>query len=168
MVNSLDEFYVRATPFIGRFDAFVKRLDLVDGTRPDHICYKCDSSDSFERLRKLFESESTYIYQTIISGRRIAYIKMERTITTASGPIAFLELSDQKPDGSQRDDFDHIEVYPIAFSYEEMVQRLSKTEKVTTVTRPHHTTDDIDIGEGFLFRCTREPLIEKISREILL
>ena len=44
-----------------------------------------------------------------------------------------------------------------------MVGELGESEKVVHVERPHHTTDDIDIGEGFLFRCTQGPLIEKIK-----
>ena len=44
-----------------------------------------------------------------------------------------------------------------------MVKELEATEKVIKVERPHHTTHDIDIGAGFLFRCTEGLLIEKIK-----
>ena len=42
----------------------------------------------------------------------------------AIGTINFLELSDQKPDNSQRDGFDHIEAYAVGRSHAEMVKEL--------------------------------------------
>jgi len=46
-----------------------------------------------------------------------------------------------------------------------MVARLAASEKIIKVERPHHTTHDIDIKDGFLFRCTQEPLVDKIRRD---
>jgi len=163
MHTTLQEFFEAAKPSINLFDSFVDKYELKGRVRADHICYKCNSSSSFEEIRALFESHSTFLYQSIISGRRIAYIKMQEGIECSLNTIYFLELSDQKPDGSQREGFDHIEVYPTGSTYEEMVQKFHETEKVIHVERPHHTTDDIDIGNNFLFRCTRGPLIEKIK-----
>ena len=112
----------------------------------------------------MFEDASEYIFQSIISRRRIAVIGIKRGIETSLGTINVLELSDQKPDGSQHDGFDHIEAYAVGRSYDEMVREFEACEKVIKVERPHHTTHDIDIGDKFLFRCTQEPLIEKIKR----
>jgi predicted metalloenzyme YecM len=148
---------------VERFDNFASKNALAGKVAADHICYKCGSSESFEHTRSLFEHESDYIHQSIISNRRIAYIRLKGGIATSLGPIYFLELSDQKPDSSQREGFDHIEVYPTAQPYEDLIAQLELFETVTKVERPHHTTHDIDIGEGFLFRCTTEPLIEKIK-----
>lgn len=164
MHTSLQKFYDAAQTHIELFNAFVQKYELKGRAKADHICYKCDSSHSFEEIRALFESQSAYIYQAIISGRRIAYIKMKEGIECKLNTISFLELSDQKPDRSQQEGFDHIEVYPIGSTYEEMVHSFQKTEKVIHVERPHHTTDDIDIGDGFVFRCTHGPLIDKIKQ----
>lgn len=164
-ITTLRDFYTQAEPYVRLFDAFAERHQLVPKAQADHICYKCDSSATFETIRALFERESGYIYQSLISKRRIAVIRLPSPIETVLGPIHFLELSDQKPDNSQDNRFDHIEVYPLTLSYETMVQELALTEKVVQVDRPHHSTHDIDIQDGFFFRCTREPLIEKIKRE---
>lgn len=164
-MKSIEDFYAGAEESIGLFNVFVTKHSLAGRAEPDHICYKCGSVESFEHMRQLFEGASTYIYQSIISKRRIAIIRLARGVETALGPINFVELSDQKPDNSQIDEFDHIEVYPTAGSYDDLVQELETTEEVVKVERPHHTTHDIDIGDGFLFRCTRELLIEKIKRE---
>lgn len=164
MVFTLHDFHADSAECVRQFNAFAAKHSLSGYALPDHICYKCGSAESFERVRKLFESESEYIFQSIISARRISYIKFKKPLVSGLGPIAFLELSDQKPDGSQGDGFDHIEVYPVAMPYEDFVRRFENAERVIKVERPHHATYDIEIGGGFIFRCTREPLIEKIKR----
>ena len=166
-IKTLEDFYTQTAPWIANFDHFAEKHQLMSRARADHICYKCDSSEVFEFIRSLFEERAGYIYQSIISKRRIAIIKLPKSIDTILGPIHFLELSDQKPDSSQTNRFDHIEVYPVCWTYDAMVDELSKTESVIQADRPHHPTHDILISDTFLFRCTREPLIEKIKREEL-
>lgn len=64
------------------------------------------------------------------------------------------------------DGFDHIEAYPVGRSYKALVQYFR--ERGVTVDekkRPHHTTHDITLPNGLLFRLTQEPLVEKIKRE---
>lgn len=166
--QTIEEFYTRAQSYVELFDAFVRKHALMDRVRADHICFKCDSKESYEKTRALFEEESAYLYQSIISMRRIAIIKLKRPIETRLGPIWFVELSDQKPDGSQVNAYDHIEAYATAGTYEDMVQRFEAVETVTKIVRPHHTTHDIDIGRGFLFRCTQGLLIKKIKSSEML
>ena len=163
MLTSLSDFYTNAEKYITVFNEFAEKHSLMGITQADHICYKCDSHESFVCTRALFEHTSEYIFQSIISNRRIAYIKLGQGIETVLGTIYFLELSDQKPDNSQQEKFDHIEVYPTTISYTEMIAKLEASEQVIKVDRPHHTTHDIYIGENFLFRCTEGPLIEKIK-----
>ncbi len=163
MINSLDQFHFESEMLVKAFNDFAHGNYLLNKAKADHICYKCGSADSFERIIKLFHDASNYIYQSIISKRRIAYIKMKRPVNTALGDIVFLELSDQKPDLSQVDGFDHIEVYPVTMNYEEMISHLESNNKVIKVERPHHTTHDIELDGGFVWRATRGPLIEKIK-----
>ncbi len=162
-MKSREEFFEGAQRYVALFNTFIEKHNLQGRIALDHICYKCGSEESFEVIRKLFESGSRYIYQSIISGRRIAIIRFEEGISTSVGVINFLELSDQKPDGSQMVGFDHIEAYAVGRSYDEMVSEFEETETVIKVERPHHTTHDIDMGEGFLFRCTHGLLVEKIK-----
>ncbi len=165
MHQTLDEFIHESEKIVSVFNSFAQKNNLAGKVVADHICYKCGSSESFERLRALFEKESEFIYQSIISERRIAIIKFKEGIETNLGLVMFLELSDQKPDGSQNEGFDHIEVYPVSSTYEELVSLLEQTETVIKVERPHHTTHDIRLEGGFIFRCEHEPLLEKIKRE---
>lgn len=162
-MKSIQQFYAESEKFVEISNNFAKKHSLVGRVRADHICYKCSSKENFEEMRAMFENESLYIHQAIISKRRIAYIRLKKSIETSLGEINFLELSDQKIDNSQTEGFDHIEFFPTKMTYDEMIAEFESSEKVVKVERPHHTTHDIDIGEGFLFRCTHGPLIEKIK-----
>lgn len=162
-------FILDAQSFVNRFDHFLYTHAMFGRAEPDHLCYKCGSRESFEHIRTLFEELQCSFWSAHISGRSICYIVLPNGgLVSEFGLIKYLELADQKPDGSQKEGFDHIEAYPLGWPYEKMVAELAKTERVVEVVRPHHTTHDIDIGEGFLFRATREPLIEKIVREEIL
>ena len=161
-----EEFYTLAGVAFTPLEEFAARHDLHTKTATDHLCYKCGSQQEFETLRAMLEGESEYVHQAFISGRRIAYIKLKKPVETALGPAAFLELTDQKPNGTQRSGFDHIEMYPTGVSYEELVEHLqSRGEEVKKIVCPHHTTDEMTLVGGFLVKLEAEPLIEKIKRE---
>ena len=94
-MQTVEDIFHQAEIFIELFNNFATKHNLEGRIIPDHICYKCESKESFETLRALFEAESEYMYQSIISGRRIAVIRFKESIQTSVGPIYFLELSDQ-------------------------------------------------------------------------
>lgn len=165
-IKNLTDFYTHAQDLVPVFNEFIARNTLQERVRVDHFCYKCGDSETFESLRRILESESTFIYQSIISQRRIAIIKLKRGIETSAGTLNLLELSDQKPDNSQKDSFDHVEIYPTKESYEELVESVIKNgERVAEVKRPHHTTHDLMISEQFSVKFTHELLLEKIKRD---
>ncbi|MEI7741695.1 MAG: VOC family protein [bacterium] len=163
-MNTTETFCGESGRYIVAFENWV--LAHKPDAIADHICYKCDSTREFESIRTIFEPESGLIYQSIIAGRRIAIIKLPTPITTSLGDIKFLELSDQKPDGSQTSGFDHIEIFPRTGTMEELVASLeSSGAKFEKVVRPHHTTFDTTIFESFKIRLEPESLIAKIKRE---
>lgn len=165
MFKDINSFRLEAANKIEEFDRFTAERFSTEEVRADHICYKCESKETFESIRELFESESIFVYQSIISSRRICYIKFKEPLKSIYGPIWFLELSDQKIDGSQKNSFDHIEVNPVSITYEAMVSKLAESMEVIHIERPHHITDDVVLKNGLLFRCSREPLVDKIKRE---
>jgi predicted metalloenzyme YecM len=112
MISSAETFYTQSKSIIRTFDTFIAKHALKGECLVDHICNKCGSRQSFEALRDIFEWEGEYVYQSIISKRPIAFIKFKKPINTALGDIYYLELSDQKPDSSQKEGFDHIEIIP--------------------------------------------------------
>ncbi len=166
MVDDTLSLYSQAKEAVGYFDLFFKKHNLTGLALADHLCYKCSSAEEFERVRASLEHASDYIHQAMISDRRIAYIKLSTPVPTTLGEVHFLELSDQKPDGSQKSGFDHIELYPTGdATYESLLEQLrKKDEHIIHVERPHHTTDDVVLPSGLLVRFEPEPLIEKIKR----
>ncbi len=164
MRATIDAFYEEADPFVNQFNEWAKELRFA--ALADHICYKCASANEFEDLRRLFETNSAFIYQSFISNRRIAIVKLPRAIKTHLGPIWFLELSDQKPDGSQSSGFDHVEIYPASSTAAYMIEKIGKRGfPFDRVERPHHTTYDLRFDNGFKIRVEDEPLVEKIKRK---
>ena len=165
MFTTIDAFYDAAQPLIEAFNrSDVEKLRWV--AQADHLCYKCGSHEEFEHLRRLFETECQFLYQSMISNRLIAIIKLPRAIPTLLGEIWFLELSDQKPDASQTSRFDHVEIYSKNKLAEWLADHASTIGIVTKrIVRPHHTTYDIPIDGGFLVRFEDEPLVDKIKRD---
>lgn len=162
MYENLSMFFADTQAPLDAFNLWLEKAS--PRAASDHICYKCGDASEFEHLRALFEVESSYIYQSIISKRRIAIIKFLKPLKTLCGDILFLELSDQKPDKSQTSGFDHIEIYPTEGTVEELVADLtSKGTVFQKVERPHHTTYDSVLFGDFKVRIEAEALIQKIK-----
>ncbi len=163
MIQTFEDFIHDSKKYIDKVNAFAEQGKLSTVIHIDHLGYKCESKESFENMRELFEINSEYIFQSIISLRRIAYIKLKQPIPTGLGDLWFIELQDQKPDGSQQEKFDHIEGYSVGISYGEMVEKISGFEEIIESKKSHHPTHDVDLGDGFSFKCTYGPLLDKIK-----
>lgn len=161
---SFEDFVASSQEKIGAFNGWATSFQ--DRIHADHIGYKCATTEEFERLRAIIEMESSFIYQSFISGRRIALCKFKKPLSTVAGDIHFLELSDQKPDGSQKSGFDHVEIYPVRETMEQLVLFFAEqgSDFVQTV-RPHHATYDQKLLPTFSIRIEPEPLIRKIVHE---
>ncbi len=165
----MNDIFCTSLQIIRAFDDFVATHSLVGRAKADHICYKCASTKSFEEIRSTFEGDSAFVYQSIIAGRRIAIIRFHEPLKTALGPISLLELSDQKPDGSQKDGLEHIEIYPTHGSTNDLVTHLtSQNVTIKTIVRPHHTTHDMTLVDDFKIRIENEPLMQKIVQEEIM
>ena len=154
--NYLDEF----GKFCSENSVYVNGIDI------DHICYKCSSKEEYEIIRCFFEYDDIFIYQSIFSKRRISIIRFLDPLKSICGDVHCLELSDQKPDGSQGSKVDHIEPVPKTISYEEMLGRFSKLElPIEENIKPHHSTHYIVLPNGIKLKFNNEPLIPKIYRD---
>lgn len=164
MPPELRSFFAGAEVPLQAFEAWCKTYE--PDARVDHICYKCGDTVEYEQLRTLFEPSSSFIYQSFISKRRIAIIKFTEPLVTTLGEIWFLELSDQKPDGSQVSGFDHLELYPTTGTLRSFAKGLiDKGVPFEETVRPHHTTYDTLLMKTFKIRLEEEPLVTKITRE---
>jgi len=157
------------SPLIYQLNLFCQEQGLIGLVQADRVSMKCSSSDIYEARRKEMEDKSTFIFQSMIAGRRAALIGLKEMIKTTVGDIAYLEVSDQKPDNSQIDRIDHVGLVPITVSYEELLEKLRTQHiDVKEVVRPHQTTHDITLPTGFIIRLSKEFLVDKIKREEML
>jgi predicted metalloenzyme YecM len=133
----------------------------------DHICYRCGSNYSFRKLYEAYCERAILIDVSQFDGRSIAYFLLNSRFETYKlGDIRYLELCDQKLDGSQVEGFEHVEVYPrSAGQLQTIVNQLRKTDNVVEKVRPSRTTYDIQVAKELMFTIEPEPLIEKIMRE---
>jgi predicted metalloenzyme YecM len=151
------------------FNAFCSDCNLVGKISADHIGLKCSSTELYEKQRLLFEFNSRFVYQSIISKRRISIIGLMEGLPTVAGNLNFLELSDQKPDGTQKDIVDHLEIVPTSISYEVLVSIIrEKGYTLKETIKPHHSTYDVVLPSGFVVKLSREMLVDKIKRDELL
>lgn len=165
MSKTVSSLTAIARPLVAQFNSFCEENDLVGLVQADLVCVKCSDSDIYEARRKNAENSSHFIYQTIVSDRRISLIKLKDVIPTVVGNIEYLELCDQKPDGSQDDRISHIEIVPITISYNDLIDKLKeKGVDLKEAIRPHHSTHDIILSSGFSIRLYPEFLIDKIKR----
>jgi predicted metalloenzyme YecM len=168
-MSDYDEFIVTSTPYLEYCNEFISLHKLEDEVMVDHICYKCRSGEEYEDIRSILEESppSKYLYQVNLSGRRVAYFGLQESIPLKKGGIKYIELADVK-DADEVYGFHHVEIYPLTMSYENLVLLLQQRgEKAELKKRPHHTTYDITLPNGFIIRLTEVPLIEKIVKEMV-
>lgn len=147
---------------------FLDTHGLTEQVVVDHICYKCQDSTEYEAMRALLEQNppSAFLIQTILSGRRVAYIGLREGLSVGSHHIMWIELADKRPIEDEETGFHHIEMYPLHMSYDQLVFKLqAEGEQAILKERPHHTTHDIRLREGLIVRLTDMPLIKKIVAE---
>ena len=156
-------------PLVAQLNTFCEERGLTGEVETDLICIRCSQNDIYEARRKDMESKSDYIHQTIVSGRRVSFIKLKDAIPTNIGSINYLELCDQKQDNSQDDRISHITIVPTTFSYEEVVAKLKANGvAVEETVRPHYTSSDIKLPSGFTVRIAKEFLVDVIKREEMI
>ncbi|MEN9582403.1 MAG: YecM protein [Candidatus Parcubacteria bacterium] len=159
----------RGRGFLNLLNAFTEVRGLIDFSEliTDHICYRCGSNKSFKELYEAYCERAALIDVSQFGGRSIAYFLLNSHFDTKMlGDIRYLELCDQKLDGSQVEGFEHVEVYPRNVGHmNSIIAGLRKTDNVVVKVRPGRTTYDIRVTMGLTFTIEPEPLIEKIMRE---
>lgn len=166
MLQNTSDLKILVNKYLEEFNSFCEQNELVGKVAADHVGLKCSTKAKYEFQRELFEVDSRFLYQSIISKRRISIIGLNEGLETVVGPLNYLELSDQKSDGSQIDLIDHLEIVPITISYEGLLEIIKNNGiEVKEIIRPHHTTHDVVLPSGFIVRLSHEMLIDKIKRE---
>ena len=170
MFKLYQDFKRDSATYLELCDQFMGRLNLHERVVVDHICFKCGSSEEYNQIRNVLETDppSRYVYQVMLSRRRVGYFGLRDPIKMGHAAVASVELADRKPVHDDKSGFHHVEIYPIAMSYDEMIGEMRDAgEDVELKRRLHHTTHDIKLPSGFIIRFTDKPLIKHIiDREL--
>ena len=154
-------------PAVTQLEYFCETYGLVGLVKADLVAVKCSSGKIYEARRAQHEEDSRFLYQSIVSNRRIAVIGLREAIKTSVGDIGCLEILDQKPGGSQIDRLTHVGIVPAGISYDELISKLKEGgANVTEIERPHgYAACDVLLPTGFSIRVQKEALIDRIKRE---
>ena len=162
-----ESFCVDAQRALEEVETFLTN-NAISSLTPDHLCYKCASHDEFLSIRTMLEKESVYLYESWISGRLIAVLKLQQPLETSFGTIAYIELQDKKQGSGTISGFTHIEFFPKDGNYDAALKVLvSRGLDVIADPTPHHPIHEIKLSDQFVFRLEHEPVINKIKREEL-
>jgi predicted metalloenzyme YecM len=148
---------------------FLYNNDLDKVLEADHICFKCASTGEYDAMRHMleFSPQFCYMHQSFISGRRVAYFRFTEGFPFGERSISYLELSDKKPDEDEVAGFHHIELYPVTGTLQQLIAMINEKHVAGALKeRPHHTTYDVTLHNGFIIRLCDVPLIQKIAQEI--
>lgn len=169
MIRNFGEFRELAEGYAATCRAFLTKHALSQIVGIDHICYKCPVS-GYEFMRNLLEEKQVglYSYQERLSGRRVAYIQLHVPLKLGGYyHTSFVELAEAKPGPEEKPGFHHVEMFPFdwaGMNRDELGEMLQKAGETPVLKeRPHHTTLDITLQNGFIIRLTERPLIEKIK-----
>ena len=176
---------VRAAPLLEAFRGWAQahvalRSEVL--VTADHLSYKCREFREYDELRSRFEEYADggwrgcrFIYQSIISGRRVSVIGLTEGIRTPFGDLRVLELAEPKTMAADPGGFDHVEVFSPFVGIDQLAELFRRSgQPFVKKERPHHMTWDaripVDPSSGrpdVTVRLTDEPLAAKIGREML-
>lgn len=167
-IKTIDYFYKEAKKIVELFDEHCQNLRLENHAKVDHFGLRTSSHSIYLELREIFSGHSLFIYESIISNRPISIIKLKIPLQTKLGVLHFLELSDQKPDGSQIDIFDHFEIVPQGMVYKELVGLVKASGvNLRENNKIHHSTFDIVLPD-MVIKLSKQMLIDKIKNEEII
>lgn len=132
----------------------------------DHICYNCENSARYAEYFEAYNECAVLEDESIIGGRKIAYFRLKSRIDTIVGDIIYIELCDQKPDGSQREGVDHVEAY--VRSNADLIKIVAGLDEVKPVVKKPRGDSFVyvfPLAPSFNLILTEIPLILKIEAD---
>lgn len=102
------------------------RIDVSD-YELDHICYRVESLERYEFVKKELLKIGDLLLENEVSGRNIAKIKLQKPIVFKSKKIDVVELPQPKEGYEFEEGFEHVE-FVISESFEEFMKKYSNIE----------------------------------------
>lgn len=105
---------------IGDYEAFVARVDALvaehsidrdDLVQLDTICYRVETNERYDELKRRLASVALEIDETEVNGRLISVFSLEPSLKTdVWSSISYIEIPQPKPSSPYREGIDHVQI----------------------------------------------------------
>ncbi|MFT4761693.1 MAG: putative metalloenzyme YecM [Paraglaciecola sp.] len=109
-------------PFLDKvfLNLFVNAIHI-QGFEMDHICYRVETDERYETLKKELSTIGEMINESDINGRQIAVFKLEEPVRHEMRDIYLIELPAPKKGRFYKEGYEHVE-FVIDYSLEDFVR----------------------------------------------
>lgn len=152
-------------PFLEKVFAALEQCNIrVTGMELDHVCYRVETKERYEALRKELDADGTLLGESLIGGRPIATYRLNRPFHYERRRIDVVELPAPKPGSPYPEGFEHVE-----FVVDEDLMAFTQRHPglawdLSGASKP--VNPDIRLRfDGFWVKFHRLPLVEVIGME---
>lgn len=134
----------------------------------DHVAYKNSNTENYEKVRKDFGKE-VFIYESVISNRRIAISKFRDPVKVEGKIIKYIEIFEPKPDKITEDKLDHIEIISNNLDYESFVKIFEDSGvELTFEDKGYDRFYAFNTDKGYEVKLSDHKIVDKIYKEEML
>jgi predicted metalloenzyme YecM len=121
--NTLDEIFWDTDIFFSRIFKVLDTIGIdVSQFELDHFCYRVETIERYEELKKLFEEHWKLLSEKEINGRSICSYKLSKPIVYGERKIFVVELPSPKEWSPYKEWLEHVE-FVIDCSFEEFMNQ---------------------------------------------
>ena len=109
-MNSINSILENPKPFLDNLFQDLQNIKInVDNFELDHICYRVETVERYNQLKKLMLETSILLSETLISNRPISTFKLLEPITYLNRDIWVIEIPAPKEGSFYLEGFEHAE-----------------------------------------------------------
>ncbi len=110
MNNNLYQLLDNPTPFLDHIFQYlsIKKVNVAN-YKLDHICYRVETEERYEQLKKELSNLGKLLTESKIGGRAITSIKLDQPIIYKNRKIEVIELPAPKKGSFYKEGFEHVE-----------------------------------------------------------
>ncbi len=110
MLISIHQLLGDVTPFLVHIFQYLSTKGInVANYELDHICYRVETEERYQQLKKELSDLGELLIESQIGGRAIASIKLDQPIIYKNRAIAVVELPAPKKGSFYKEGFEHVE-----------------------------------------------------------
>lgn len=131
MTPTIHQLLGNPTPFLDHIFAYLSEKEIaVDNYELDHICYRVETEESYQELKKALKNLGELLTESQIGGRAIASIKLAKPIIYQHRQIEVVELPAPKKGSFYKEGFEHVE-FVINVPFEAFMETYSHLNFIT-------------------------------------